>query len=66
MEDEEDAAAIRDILLKRNASGFPKGQVPLAGAWGRRPHMFSVAAGSLTEKIWAGFDRLKHYVILFH
>ena len=23
----------------KNVSGIPKGQVPLAGAWGRRPHM---------------------------
>ena len=26
-------------LLRWNASGIPKGQVPLAGAWGRRPHI---------------------------
>ncbi len=31
-------------LLKRNASGIPKGQVPLAGVWGRRPHFLKALA----------------------
>ena len=43
-------AQYRPFLM--NVSGIPKGQVPLAGAWGRRPHMaFRDAAGRHVQAV---------------